>query len=160
VITESDIKRFHEKYQPIPFSGCWIWDGALFADGRYGQFHVKHKPYVKNFLAHRASWLIHRGPIPDGLCVCHRCDVTMCVNPDHLFLATIDGNNKDRAAKGRSFRPRGEKKTTAKLTDERVAYLRSLPILRVKHATALAAEWGVSFMHLYRVRRGDRWLSL
>jgi hypothetical protein len=55
-------------------------------------------------MAHRVSWVLHRGEIPDGALVLHKCDVPICVNPDHLFLGTQSTNLKDMAAKGRHWR--------------------------------------------------------
>jgi len=52
--------------------------------------------------AHRVAWELEHGQIPDGLCILHRCDNRPCCNVDHLFIGTVDDNNKDRAAKGRT----------------------------------------------------------
>jgi len=87
---------FEEKYVPEPMSGCWIWIGSTNAYG-YGDIRYKQKPYK----AHRASWMIHKGDIPNGMIVCHKCDVPACVNPNHLFLGTHMDNTKDKIAKGR-----------------------------------------------------------
>lgn len=74
---------------------CWVWTAATNPKG-YGQFYVEGMR-----LAHRVSWILAHGPIPDDLCVLHRCDHPPCVNPAHLFLGTYADNNHDRDAKGR-----------------------------------------------------------
>lgn len=89
------IARFWAK---VDKSGeCWIWTAGRDRDG-YGCAHFSRKP----IRAHRASWILTNGSIPDDKpCVLHRCDNPPCVRPDHLWVGTTDDNNKDMAAKGR-----------------------------------------------------------
>lgn len=86
--------RFMRYALPEPNSGCWLWTASTF--GGYGQFGMGHGHVVG---AHRAAWLLLRGPIPDDLFVLHKCDVKVCVNPDHLFLGTNKDNLDDFVAK-------------------------------------------------------------
>lgn len=79
-------------------SGCWLWMAARNARG-YGC--VGRDVGRGYWLAHRVSWELANGPIPDGLFVLHRCDVPSCVNPHHLFVGTNADNMRDMALKGR-----------------------------------------------------------
>ena len=119
-------------------SGCWLWTGSTNGCG-YGQFTYNGKLEK----AHRVSWQIHHGPLPlwsghtTGICVLHRCDVPLCVNPDHLFLGTQGDNVADMIEKGRrdaqQFASLGGKARAAKLTKaRRIAIAKK----------AAAARWG------------------
>ena len=85
---------------------CWVWIGARASYG-YGSLRSGgHKGRLEK--AHRISWEIHFGPIPDGLLVLHHCDNPPCVRPDHLFLGTQSDNMYDAVRKGRHVRPLGD----------------------------------------------------
>ena len=97
-ITEKVKARFWAKVEKS--DGCWLWTAKCTAGkGRwlYGEFRIGKS----TVMAHRASWMINRGEIPRGLKVCHTCDNTQCVRPDHLFLGTQKANIEDAVSKGR-----------------------------------------------------------
>jgi hypothetical protein len=77
-------------------SGCVLFTGPRTNSG-YGKFQLD----MRSRLAHRVSWELSCGPIPAGFCVCHRCDVKLCVNPEHPFLGTISDNAVDMRRKDR-----------------------------------------------------------
>lgn len=94
--------NFINKDGPLPLAcpergPCWIWRGSTTKD--YGM--LKGTAY-NNMLAHRVSWMLHNGPIPDGLDICHYCDNPTCINPHHLFIGTHKDNMMDMASKGRA----------------------------------------------------------
>ena len=97
---------------------CWVWTAGT-RDG-YGQI----KCLGRRVNAHRLSWEINCGEIPDGFCVLHKCDNRLCVNPFHLFLGTNQDNVDDKMEKGRA--PRGEKNGLHKLTEEEVLKIRAM----------------------------------
>lgn len=76
---------------------CLLWTGRKSKDG-YGKINRKGK----TLSAHRYSWTLVNGPIPEGLFVLHKCDVPTCINPDHLFLGTHQDNMDDMKNKGRA----------------------------------------------------------
>ena len=92
--------RFAGKWRANP-SGCWIWTGARNSFG-YGLMELHGLGRRNCTGAHRVSWMLHRGEIPPGLNVLHRCDVPACVNPEHLWLGTYKDNMQDSIAKGRA----------------------------------------------------------
>lgn len=89
------IDRFEQNYVPEPMSGCWLWLNSTSKTG-HGSFRMNGKRPS----AHSASYQLHKGTVPKGLCVRHRCDIPSCVNPDHLELGTWADNNRDRATRG------------------------------------------------------------
>lgn len=93
---KTTIQRFDEKWTPEPYSGCWLWSGAL-SDTGYGIFHFEGKLMG----AHKASWVMRFGKIGSKIDVCHRCDTPSCVNPSHLFTGTRSDNMQDCISKGR-----------------------------------------------------------
>ena len=84
---------------------CWLWTGSKHPSG-YGFFYVPGTN-GKSIGAHRASWLLFRGDQPEGMVVCHKCNVPACVNPDHLFLDTQHANALDCVKKGPTGARRG-----------------------------------------------------
>ena len=123
-------ERFHDKYIPEPNSGCWLWMGAISNTG-YGNLG-KGGRGGGAIWAHRLSYEIHKGPIPEGKFVCHKCDVSSCVNPDHLFLGDNSENMRDCYKKKRHTRknkPKGviwierRKKWRAYIVDKKFTHL-------------------------------------
>lgn len=110
-----------------PDTGCWIWLGSTQSNG-YGRVAVNGR----SVYAHRASYAEFCGEIPDGMDVCHTCDVRNCINPDHLFLGTRADNMRDCKVKGRTARGdmlpdrSGENSSSAKLTWRSVRAIRRL----------------------------------
>ena len=93
--------RFWEKVNKSADGGCWEWTSSIKGNG-YGAFFTSLEGEGRKCVgAHRFSYALANGPIPDGLWVLHKCDNRICVNPDHLFLGDCVDNMKDCASKGR-----------------------------------------------------------
>jgi len=93
------MQRFYNKILKSE-SGCWLWQASSRGNG-YGAFKYKNKTID----AHRVSWILHYGEIPENMHVCHKCDIRRCVNPSHLFLGTHSDNMKDCYKKKRMTLP-------------------------------------------------------
>jgi hypothetical protein len=136
------------RVSPEPNSGCWLWCSTVSPRG-YGRYPMDGR----NWFAHRAAWRLFRGPIPDGLFLCHKCDVPGCVNPDHLFLGTARDNALDAVAKRRhTF---GVKSVLSKLTDAEVADI--LAIGRTMPVRKIAALYGINNASVCRIINGKQW---
>lgn len=111
---------------------CWLWTGTRDLNN-YGALHYRLPNQRVNKGAHRLSWEIHFGPIPDGLCVLHHCDNPPCVNPTHLFLGTKQVNSTDMKQKGRA-KGTGPKLQSGQVRAIRQQYtLGHLTILQLAH---------------------------
>lgn len=148
---EKFINRFFSNIDVT--DSCWIWSGHVTQNG-YGQ--IKYKS--KGLGAHRVSYQIHKGPIPEGLYVCHSCDNPSCVNPDHLWLGTHTDNMRDMYAKGRqrSNPVRGHDNRSSKLTEAQVVYIKQQLRLGVKQRT-LAIQYNVSDAAIHYIKTGEVW---
>lgn len=141
------VALFLKKMKPNNTTGCWEWTAAV-CDG-YGRVRFQGKMQ----LAHRVSFELHFGSIPDGPLVCHRCDNPICVNPEHLFLGSHSDNMADMAHKGRRrgiTAVHGERHGRAKITDADVATIRSSG----QSSVALAREFDVSDRQIRHIRAG------
>lgn len=133
-----------------PETGCWEWTAYRLPSG-YGKMVIGQK----NRLAHRVSYELYCGPIPENLQVCHHCDNPSCVNPEHLFVGTNAENVADKVAKGRQARGVGNGQ--AKLSAADIQSIRSTEGVSLRK---LAKLYGVHNSQISRIRSGIKWAHL
>ena len=157
--------RFWEKVNKT--DSCWEWTGAKIPDG-YGSIRFNGKPQG----AHRVSWILNNGEVPNGLFVCHKCDNRLCVRPDHLFLATnreniLDAKSKGRLATGErnGLRKhpesilRGSKHGRSRVNEEQVEEIRSMYALG-KSQKEIGAKFGLYHSTVWSIVHGVNWRHL
>jgi len=141
-------------------NGCWEWQAGCLTTGYGAGYHSKNNQYR----CHRYSYEYFFGKIPDGLMVLHSCDNRKCVRPDHLFLGTAKDNTHDCISKGRFVK--GTMHPHSKLTDTEVQTIKDIyknnnrcgiktPSDVSYHA--LARQYGVSPVTIYRIAKGTRY---
>jgi hypothetical protein len=142
-------KRFWQYVTKTPT--CWLWTGAKTTYWEYGEISVNRIPTG----AHRVSWELHNGPIPEGMCVCHHCDNPPCVNPSHLFLGTRLDNTRDMDRKGRRItnNPFGIYSHHHKLNEAQVRAIK----VSTNPQRQCAKEFGISKTQVKDIRDGKSW---
>lgn len=144
----ADVERFWLNVNIT--DGCWEWIGSLSESGYGTTFSFgngKDRP-------HRISYRMIHGPIPDGMCVCHKCDNRKCCKPDHLFLGSIRDNNEDMKNKNRHAY--GENNGCAKLTKYDVVAIRADRRL----GTDVASSYEVSASNVSMIKSRKTWRHL
>jgi hypothetical protein len=149
------VKRFEDK---VDRSGgpdaCHMWMACIAKEG-YGRFGLNGE--TRN--THRIAWEMAFGPVPEGLCVLHRCDVRACVNPGHLFLGTKKDNTADMLSKGRNRNgaKKGSSNGRAKLTEKQVMTIRwAYENTKLSH-DQLGKIFGVSGAKVWQIVKRKAW---
>jgi len=144
-------ERFWFYTDKIDLDDCWEWKankrngyGRIYFDGR---LHT----------AHRISWIIHFGEIPDKLKVLHKCDNPSCVNPYHLFLGTQEDNVHDMCNKNRNKYPIGEQVHKARLSRTSVIKIKRLYETGKFTLNKLAEDFKVSKGCISHIIKGRSW---
>ncbi len=151
--------RSVDKQGPIPvycpnLGPCWIWVTGLYGPGRYGQFGRRHGQSIG---AHRFSWELAFGPIPDNHQVQHVCNEPRCVRPSHLTLGPPKQNSEYMASSGRSAW--GIRNGQARLSVPDVRDIRRRAASG-ESLTEIARLYGVSDVHVGRIVRRECWSRL
>lgn len=150
-VTLDLIERFHEKWQLNPATNCWEWTAAKMGKG-YGA--ISRRGERQKLYAHRLSYLMFHGEIPDGMYVCHTCDNPRCVRPSHLFLGDCGDNLQDMKAKERHLY--GERNVKNKLTTEQVRQIHRLHQQGMS-THKIGKTYGISQGQAWRILCGKRW---
>lgn len=150
--------RFNSKIIKTNF--CWNWSGSKISN-RYGgiQFGKEYR------LAHRVSWELNFGKVPENMCVCHRCDNGLCVNPDHLFLGSHDDNMMDKAIKKRAKRgnpikiPYSEYEYIKRMLE---LGIKKYQIAKIYNCTSknigkISKIIGLKYDNCYKIKKEDYW---
>jgi hypothetical protein len=152
--SEEKLIRMREMFNSrvIKKEGCWGWSRYIDSNG----YTIVNAGHGNPILGHRVSWMIHNGPIPDGMFICHHCDNPTCTNPNHLFLGTPKDNMVDCIKKNRKNVSRGEAHYGCKLSDDKVLEIKRLVNLGYSQSK-LANMFGVRPSTIQNIVDGRTW---
>ncbi len=145
-------KRFWSRVNIKSNDECWLWTHSQTTD-YYGRIFINRK----KFRAHRLAYCLSYGIEPGAFFVCHECDVPLCQNPRHLFLATSRYNTEDKVNKNRH--PMGEKSVRSKLTNQDVLEIIQL-YCRDCNCRVLAEKYNVDRTTINNIVNGRSWSHL
>lgn len=146
----SIVEKFNKYTMKDDRTDCLLWIGAKSSRG-YGYLRLGKDTRR----AHRVSYELFKGKIPNGMLVCHSCDNPICVNPKHLWLGTSKDNSHDRNKKGRAFKTIGETNGMSKLTKNNVIEIKSL--LGKCQLKKLLKKFNISNSHVYSIKNNHCW---
>lgn len=149
---ETEAQRFANKVDKT--DTCWLWTASLVGHMGYGHFWFRDRLH----LAHRASWIMHRGPIPPGAWVLHHCDTPACVNPDHLYVGDALANARDKRERGRGAVTSGEANGRALIKHSDVPVIKALCASGVTRVE-VARRFGLSPQAVSRIVLNQTWVS-
>lgn len=145
-------ERLKSKMSLPTNSGCIEWMGAIATSG-YGAINIceSGSKYKHNtvYNAHRISYELFIGVIPDGLLVLHKCDNRKCVNPDHLFVGNQKENMSDMITKGRAIH-------IGKLNADKVKEIKERIRNGSKNAD-IAREFTITQQTICDIKKGRSW---
>ena len=146
-------ERFFAKLQKCE-NGCIEFIGGKIRNG-YGQYYIDNNAPI---LAHRYAWILQFGNIPDGMCVCHKCDNPACCNVNHLFLGTHKENMQDAAQKGKT---RGHQKHRRhRVIAEDIPVIEELYYHKGLSFNAIAKIYKVHHKTISKIIRGITWSQI
>lgn len=134
---------------PEPNSGCTLWLGPISSTG-YGRMYQAGREIG----AHCVAYEFAKGPLPEGMFVCHRCHLLSCVNPDHLYAGTHDDRMANRVARGNHMF--GERHGRAKITEAEALFIKEAP----GKQGDIAAKFGISQAGVWAIKAGVNWKFL